>query len=172
MPLLSEVRAEAFTAGPPKRAATGMTVTPLFYDGDRGVLIQLDGEVTALYNPSSFDAASTRQTVPFRISEDTAKQLLGLESAIGAACGVDSIHSNIKQKDGVHSFKVKMTPPVTVMDANNISIAQPEEWRDLRMKVIVMPRCVYHQPTMKGIVWELTAVQILGPVPGKALMFR
>ena len=167
MPLLSEIRNGAWSGGTARRAANGIDVTPLLYDGERGVAIQLDCEVTCVFNPSSFDN-NGRLSVTFAIDQDTVQRLREVEAAVSAVMGIRDLHSNVKVKDGYQpGFKVKYDPDRPEFSDQAGPTEAPADWRGLRLKIMVSPRSVYHQRTMQGITWELVAVRILGSVEKK-----
>jgi hypothetical protein len=144
---------------------------PILYKNTRGVDIQLD--CTCLFPPSGYDQSSARLSVTFRIDEATAAALGRVEAAVAAAADLKSLHSAIKQKEGFDpTFRCKVGEQVQYVDSKGAELKAMPEWRGLRLRAIVSPRSVYHQPLCAGIVWELVAVQVLGPLPIKKAVFR
>jgi hypothetical protein len=170
MALLSEIAAGDFEVGAGKKIGGG-TMSPVIYRGQTRPDIQLDAEVACLFAPSGFDG-SDRLSVTFSVDEATASALEALEAAIGRAHG-STLRSAVKRKEGYGpSFRVKYDATRCLfMDSSNNALSAPSEWRDQRMKIIVSPRCVYKQ-VMDGVVWDLVAVQILGPTPHKQVTFK
>jgi hypothetical protein len=169
--MLSDIDAAHLTVGPTRKSANGVMIQPVLYKGERGVDIQLP-ECTCLFPPSGFDQSSARLSVTFRLDEQTAQAIGRVEAAVAAAADIKSLHSALKQKEGFDpTFRCKIDDKVQFVDSKGAELKAMPEWRGLRLRVIVSPRSVYHQPLCAGIVWDLVAVQVLGPVPIKRAMF-
>jgi hypothetical protein len=86
MPLLSEISTSDLNLGPQRKSASGIPTTPVLHQKERNVEIQLDGEVTCLFPPSSFNNGP-RLSIVFCIDEEQAKQIEAIEQACGSMCG-------------------------------------------------------------------------------------
>ncbi len=169
--LLSKIDASGFTCGQPRKTPSNVLMSPIMLNGERSPEIQLDDEVTCLFEPSSFDG-NGKLNVTFGITEAMAAALEALEKAIGAQANCE-LNSSVKRKEGYPvSFRTKYVPErVQFVDEAGEPTEAPEALRGLRLKIIVSPRSVYHQSKMNGVIWDLVGLQVLGKAAAKRVAF-
>jgi len=172
MPLLSEVRSEALSAGSTRRAPSGIQITPILFDSERLWEVQLDDPVECLWGPSSFDENSERQTVTFSLStQRNAEEVGRFEDAVMKQLGLNGFNSSLKRRDEKYVLKAKCrTDSVHYVDADGKPTTEPAEWHKWVMKVILSPKAYILKNT--GITWELVAVQLLSQIQKPPPVFR
>jgi hypothetical protein len=171
--MLSDIEVSGLSLGTERKASNGVLSIPVLYKGQRGCEVQLPGEVTCLFPPSSFDAGS-RMTITLLIDPETADAVARLESAVAALGALKSPHTAIRRTEGLSpSFKLKFDPDrVQVVSAGGERIPMPVAWGGLRLKAIVCLRSAYKQAANSGVLWDLAAVQVVGTIPPKQVVFK
>jgi hypothetical protein len=170
--LLSEIQGGDLSVGPMRKAANGVPISPILFKNQRGVEIQIP-DCSCLFPPSGFDQSSSRLSVVFKVDAQTADEICRVEAAVAASADLKSLHSAVRRKEGFDpTFKCKVDPTrVQYVDSKGQETPMLE-WQGLRLRLIVSPRSLYHQPLTAGVIWDLVALQILDPMPIKKAVFR
>jgi hypothetical protein len=170
--LLPDIEVSGLSLGPERKATNGVLTSPVLYKGQRGCEIQLPGEVTCLFPPSAFEGSS-RVTTTLIVDEQTADALARLESAVAAQGALKQPHSAIRRSEGLSpSFKLRFDADrVQILNAQGERIPIPLDWTGLRLKAIVCLRSVYKQAANSGVLWDILAIQIVGTIPPKRMVF-
>jgi hypothetical protein len=172
MPLLSEIRSTDIELGTQRKSKNGILMTPILYQGQRSPDLQVDGEVTCMFPPSSFDGGP-RLSVVFSVDESTAAAIEAIEQAAAKLCHSPDMRSAVRRKDGFQpTLKLRVDMVRCIFHGPDGELCQEPDWRGHRLKIMITPVTVYHQARQDGVTWELTAVQVLGAIPPKQVNFR
>ncbi len=90
--LLPDIEVGGLSLGTERKASNGVLSRPVLYKGTQRCEVQLPGEVSCLFAPSSFELNS-RMTVTFLLDQQLADDVVRLESAVAALGNLKQPHS-------------------------------------------------------------------------------